>query len=250
MQKPSRYRRRTFWIDLCVFLVCGFSIGVVQADDKGTAASTELGESSRVAILDGAADGGIFSSMDGSKILMFGETDATIWDAKTFAEIGEPMHHGAGLTAARFDAAADRVLTVGHTEEKWVNIAGEVKLWDTKTGKLLLPPIHHGDKPLSDAAISHDGKLIATCFERDHLVRIWDAATGKQIAALDHKSDIWAVQFSPDGSTLVTSGPVNTLWNVRTWAVRMTLPGTLDKLSPEPTPAFCARWQTPGNRHG
>ncbi len=53
------------------------------------------------------------------------------------------------------------------------------------------------------AAFSPDGSRIATASD-DATARIWDVATGKQIAVLQHKASVLTVAFSPDGSRVVT----------------------------------------------
>jgi len=63
---------------------------------------------------------------------------------------------------------------------------------------------------------SPDGKLIATAGE-DKLVHLWDASTGKEVAALQgHGEYVWSATFSPDGTRLATASLDQTarIWNV------------------------------------
>jgi WD40 repeat protein len=71
-------------------------------------------------------------------------------------------------------------------------------------------------------AFSPDSRLVATGDIRGP-IRIWEAATGKQLRALSgHDGSLDALQFSPDGRWLVsaggpfTSGAAVTLWEVAT----------------------------------
>jgi WD40 repeat protein len=90
-------------------------------------------------------------------------------------------------------------------------------------------------------AFSPDGKTLAAPFSAgggQHLVKLWDAATGKERRTLRHADYAETLAFSPDGKTLV-SGRGGTwdekkgkhgnctvkLWDVMTGEERVTLPG-------------------------
>jgi WD40 repeat protein len=56
------------------------------------------------------------------------------------------------------------------------------------------------------------------CLYTDRVGRLWDAATGKQVAVLrGHKSRVPAAAFSPDGGRLVTASADGT---ARVWSAR------------------------------
>jgi WD40 repeat protein len=53
---------------------------------------------------------------------------------------------------------------------------------------------------------------------RDRLVRLWDAATGEELVRLPGHADyVFALAFSPDGQTLVSSSGDGTLrlWDTK-----------------------------------
>jgi WD40 repeat protein/serine/threonine protein kinase len=84
-------------------------------------------------------------------------------------------------------------------------IIGDLKVWDTATGKTirtLLPP-HFG--PVAGVAYSDDGKTIASA-GWDKKVRLWDASTWKTRRVLEGHTDyVSCVAISPD-SRVVASG--------------------------------------------
>lgn len=217
------------------FAIVVLTVGLARAAERGSdgPAPTRF---AGIATLEEAGGRGVSFSADGKRILTFGKTEAQVWETTTWQPVGARMKHGSGLCMAALDAAGSRVLTIGRVTNEGKIVSGEAKVWDGQTGRLLLPPIHHGDQPVSWAAISPDGKLIATCFENDRYVRVWEVATGRQQIALDPKHRVIAVQFDPTGHTLVTTGVENTVWDVHSWKVQRTYPGTV--ASGPPIPAF------------
>jgi hypothetical protein len=69
---------------------------------------------------------------------------------------------------------------------------------------------------VQSASFSPDGQRIVTA-SHDMTARIWDAATGKSIAALEgHIRAVHSAAFSPDGQRIVTASEDNTahIWDV------------------------------------
>ena len=56
---------------------------------------------------------------------------------------------------------------------------------------------------MTAVTFSPDGTLVATA-SSDRSARVFDAATGTELARLDHDSEVTAVAFSPDGAQVAT----------------------------------------------
>lgn len=77
-----------------------------------------------------------------------------------------------------------------------------VRMWDLESGKSTQPV---KGLPVSVARVvfSPDGKSLATA-GRDKVARVWDVASGKELAALMCPNEVTAIAFSPDGKSLAT----------------------------------------------
>jgi WD40 repeat protein len=101
------------------------------------------------------------------------------------------------------------------------------RLWDWRSGKLVLPPMQHPDE-IFDAIFSPDGKWIATaCADSNAYLR--DAATGQIIAPpMAYDGQAWSVRITPDGKRVLFAGVTNML---DVWSLEHLT--TQAKLSPE-----------------
>ncbi|HKB35824.1 MAG TPA: hypothetical protein VKD72_05175 [Gemmataceae bacterium] len=73
----------------------------------------------------------------------------------------------------------------------------------------------HASTPLS-VVFSPDGKLLASG-SSDHTVKVWDAATGQEVATFKEPTNAVAcVAFSPDGKRLASASRdgVVRIWDV------------------------------------
>jgi WD40 repeat protein len=81
-----------------------------------------------------------------------------------------------------------------------------------------------------------DGKVVAAIDATGAVVHVWDTSTGALLAELRNDAlDMYSLAFSADGRWLATSGGKNVrVFDVRTWAQVLTLPGQR-RLSWDPT---------------
>jgi WD40 repeat protein len=148
-----------------------------------------------------------------------------LWNVATGQAEGQPLPFQSPVYGAAFSPDGTAIL-VGYGHGDW----GEARLWDAATGRPLAEPLPH-QSPVTAVAFSPDGTVVLTgCY--DGTARLWDAATGKLLCpplrppprpaeesarAGNYPRDlVWAVAFSPDGTTALTacSGAVARLWRV------------------------------------
>jgi WD40 repeat protein len=110
-------------------------------------------------------------------------------------------------------------------------IYGEIKLWDVRTGNLVLdlPPERCF---IWSVAFSPNGKLLATANE-DGTVKIWDLKKRslKQILT-GYEGAIYSAAFTTDGHNLVTGSEDKTIrvWNTNNWTLKRQIKGHKDKV--------------------
>jgi WD40 repeat protein/transcriptional regulator with XRE-family HTH domain len=151
-------------------------------------------------------------SPDGRE-LATGSDDGTarVWDAGTGQQLFVLRH-------------ADRVYSVAFSPDGHYLASttrdGAVFVWDTATGKNTAHMAHSAplprapfgsngatrvDAPGPAIAFSSDSRLLVTGRSEDAAARVWDVATGRQVALLQHDGIVEGMAFQPGGSLVATA---------------------------------------------
>jgi WD40 repeat protein/tetratricopeptide (TPR) repeat protein len=150
-----------------------------------------------------------------------GREQVRLFDPATGRPLGVPAPHHPGWYVRSFAFSPDgRYFATG--SNPWKVATGELRLWDTSTGRLLFPPIPHTNY-VSAIAFHPEGKILATG-DYSGLVRTWDISTGREIGRPLYQGEIvLQLSFSPDGKMLAvglaqdrTGKPGTRLWDATT----------------------------------
>jgi eukaryotic-like serine/threonine-protein kinase len=149
-------------------------------------------------------------SDDGKTLAVADSLDKTVklWDLAT-RKVPVLKGHTAHLWRLAFAPGGRTLACTDHD--------GKVRLWDVVGEKQIGEFRSPDGLPLGSTAFSPDGRLLAAGCCLSFSVRVWDMATGKQVAELSPGYG-YRAQFSPDG-TLLAGDSSNTvqLWDVATW---------------------------------
>jgi WD40 repeat protein/tetratricopeptide (TPR) repeat protein len=171
-----------------------------------------------VFVTDLRANGQIAASGSGDAA---GREQIRLFDPATGRPFGAPAPHYPGWYVRSFAFSPDgRHFATGSNPRQIAT--GELRLWDTSTGRLLFPPMPHTNY-VSAIAFHPDGKLVASG-DFSGLVRTWDISTGQEIGRpLPQGEIVLALSFSPDGKMLAvglakdrTGKPGTRLWDTTT----------------------------------
>ncbi len=170
-------------------------------------------------------------------------------DGSQLASIEPDILDESFIWAKVFDARSGKLIRqtkIPMTRDEWVasdftSDLGNVvvgssqnngKIWDTRTGKLLVGL--KGNQPsVLAVTFSPDEKRIVTT-SSDGAAKIWDAETGKELINLCcHHQPVYGAAFSPDGSKVATASGDQTakIWDANTGKELVTLFGLVDQVT-------------------
>ena len=150
-------------------------------------------------------------SPDGTRIVTASkDRTARIWDVSNGKQIAVLNGHSDELPTAVFSPDG------AHIAHRFVRPQPRAYGMRPPDGAMTVLSGH--TDVLDSAAYSPDGTHIVTTSD-DHTARIWDAATGQQIAVLNgHTDEVLYAAYSPDGSRIVTASKDCTarIWDAMT----------------------------------
>ncbi len=172
-------------------------------------------------------------------------------DPATGRPIGRPAAHYPGWKVRSLALSPDgRWFATG--SHPGPAATGEVRLWETSTGRLRFPPMPHTNY-VSALAFHPDGKVLAAG-DFNGLVRLWDTSTGREIGRpLAQGEIVLSLAYSPDGKILAV-GLANDRTGkagVRLWDTRTRQP--IGELLPSNNNVYRIRipagWSSPARGH-
>jgi WD40 repeat protein/serine/threonine protein kinase len=144
-------------------------------------------------------------SPDGSWILTCAaDGTARLWDVDV-GEVPTPrLAHDSPVAFSQFSPDGTTIFTIAHHVYRQ-DANGLGRLWDSKSGKPLTPPIPQKnliDQHENSGRFSPDSHLLATW--NDNKLQLWNTRTGKMVGpAWEHPGEVFDAQFSPDSKQLL-----------------------------------------------
>jgi WD40 repeat protein/tRNA A-37 threonylcarbamoyl transferase component Bud32 len=146
----------------------------------------------------------------------------TVWDVASGREVLSLKGHSSQVFSVAFSPDGTRLAAASGVYEqgdlKAPDRGGEIKVWDTTTGRALLTLRGHA-RFVTGVAFSPDGRCLAS-IDAGGAVKIWDAATGRETGTLVQppSSSVWrpGLAFGPDGLAVPRDDGTITLWDPAT----------------------------------
>jgi WD40 repeat protein len=163
------------------------------------------------------------------KSLLSADADGTLrlWDVASGKEVRQFRGHAAPARAVAVSPDGKRAASVGVFADQ------TLRVWDVATAR----EVHRINMALAawrdtwgtaTVTFSPDGKLVAAANSQTPLVRLWEAATGKNVLTLrGHVDVVGTLAFTPDGQRLLSGGEDRTIrvWDLCSGEELYSLPG-------------------------
>jgi RNA polymerase sigma factor (sigma-70 family) len=166
---------------------------------------------------------------DGKRLIAFDQHGVAFLDIATGKEEGRPIRSELGEPWLSVVSPDGRLAATGnYVPLQPVNRADPhqrkqdltVRVYDLASGKQVAALVGHADE-ITGVAFSPDSRSIATAagnfwYRKDRTVRVWDAATGRELHVFDNPDGATTLEYLPDGRRVVTIGMdgVATVWDV------------------------------------
>ena len=189
---------------------------LASGSDDGTARVWDARPEQELRLL-GHAKGPMIAARWAGDAIAAASADGTVqlFDARTRKRthvLNGPK--GAALTSLAVSADGS-VVVAGASD-------GTTTVWDGRTGKRL--DVERGASGVLAVAVSAAGDLASSGDQRG-VVRVWDARTGKPHWVASQGGEVSDVEFSPDGTRLVTASPAGAVvWSATNGGVLHRLP--------------------------
>jgi len=195
------------WIDSVAFSPDGNY--VVSGGDNGIARVWRIANQDNIQLIHQTSYSwvnlGFVFIANGKILVSIGEHP--IWDVST----GKEISLMAGCCIYPY------VPYINSNGKTMVSISGAdtAVIWDISTSKKITRISAPGIRTL---ALSADGKYVATGGYTDHVIRVWEISTSKELMLVtDNNNSDFSLALSPDGKYVAASGPlVMQVWEVST----------------------------------
>ena len=220
-------RKHTGWTNVLAFspdgkmLASGSTDKTVQLWDTATGESliTFTGHPSGITALAFAPDGSTLAS---------GSADGRIrfWNTQTADPMADRITgHAHAMEAVTFFEDSSTLASVAFN--------GEITFWDVKTSQKStiqatgqrdwFPTLAFSPDGTKLVSVGAEGAMVfetersSSTWRQEHLIRLTDVKTGRELATLPYTKKVKELTFSPDGETVAFSGLGEIrLWNTRT----------------------------------
>ena len=181
---------------------------LASASADGTARLWRPATGELFAVLRGHSDAlrSVRFSADGSRVLTASsDGTARLWDLlpRATGSTGTgPLEPAASQTLRHRGTVYSAVFAPGGRQVLTASADATIRLWDAATGQLLRS-IDTGGVPITAAALSPSGELVASSSDRE--TALWDLATSERLGAVPmlHGSEGNSASFSPDGQSVL-----------------------------------------------